>query len=51
MDFDPTPKTLRSQEEIEAYMTKYGVCLSSNVKLEWCPPDTKYTKASKAGVM
>jgi len=33
MDFDPTPKTIRSQEEVEAYLMKYGVHLPSNVKL------------------
>jgi len=50
MDFYPTPKTPRSQEEAEAYLTKYGVRLPSNVKIKWCPPDTKYTKSPKAGV-
>ena len=32
MDFDPTPKTIRSQEGVEAYLIKYGVHLPSNVK-------------------
>jgi len=47
MDFDPTPKTLYS-EEVEAYVMKCGVHLPSNVKVEWCPPDIEYIKAPKA---
>ena len=49
MDFNPTSKTIRSQDEVEAYLTKYGVRLPSNVKTEWCPPDIEYTKAPKIG--
>ena len=37
MDFDLTPKALRDQKEVEAYMMKYDVQLPSNVKVEWCP--------------
>ena len=47
MDFDPTLKTLRS-EEVEAYLMKCGVHLPSNIKVEWCPLDTEYIKAPKA---
>ena len=32
MDFDPTPKIIRSQEGLQAYLIKYGVHLPSNVK-------------------
>jgi len=48
MDFDPTPKALRNQEEVEAYLMKYGIRLPSNVKVKWCPPDTEYKKAIEA---
>ena len=48
MDFDPTPKALRDQKEVEAYMMKYDVQLPSNVKVEWCPSDTEYKKAPEA---
>jgi len=49
MDFDPTPKILRSQKEVDEYLANYGVRLSSNGKAEWCPVKTDYTMAPKRG--
>jgi len=49
MDFDPMPKILRSQKELDGYLARYGVRLPSNVKVEWYPPDTDYTEAPEAG--
>ena len=42
-DFDPMPKILRSQKEVDEYLARYGVRLPSNVKVEWCPAETDYT--------
>ena len=49
MYFDPTPKTLRSQKEMDEYLVRYDVRLPSNVKVEWCSSDTDYTEAPEAG--
>jgi len=51
MDFDLTTTTLHNQAEVEKYLLKYGVRLPSNVRVNWCPSDTDYTKAMKAGGM
>ena len=47
--FDPTPKALHSQKEVEAYPTKYGIRLPSNVKVEWCPLNTELANAPEGG--
>ena len=47
MDFDPATKTLHNQEEVEKYLLKYDVHLLLDVKVNWCPPGTNYTKAPK----
>jgi len=49
MDFDPILKAIHNQKEVEDYLVKYGVHLPSNVKVEWCPPNTNYTKSSRIG--
>ena len=51
MDFDPAIRTLHNQVDVEKYLLKYGVCLPSNVRVDWCPSDTNYTKAPRAGGM
>ena len=43
MDFDPTLKTLRNQKVFNEYLVQYVIRLPSNIKVEWCPPDTGYT--------
>jgi len=50
IEFDHTSKILRNQKEVDEYLTKYGVPLSSNVKVEWCPAETDYIVAPVSGV-
>jgi len=45
MDFYLTPKILCNQKEVDGYLARYDVQLQSNIKVEWCPPDTDYIKA------
>ena len=49
IDFDPTLKILHSQKEVDEYLARYGVRLSLNVKVEWCPVETDYTVTPKTG--
>jgi len=49
MDFDPTPKILHSQKEVDEYLERYDVQLPSNVKVEWWPADTDYIASPKVG--
>ena len=32
----------RRRKEVNAYLAKYGVCLPSNVQVEWCFADTDF---------
>ena len=49
MNFDPTPKILCSQKEVDEYLARYGIRLPSNVKVEWRPAETDYKVAPKPG--
>jgi len=49
MDFNPTPKILCNQKEVDEYLEQYGIRLPSNIKVEWCTPDINYIETSKAG--
>ena len=46
MDLDPTLKIL-SSKKVDEYLAKYGVRLSSNVNVKWCPVKTDYIVAPK----
>ena len=37
VDFDPRTTKLHSQEEVDEYLAKYDICLSSEIKVEFCP--------------
>ena len=41
MDFEPKTTELHSREDVE-YLKKYKVELSPGIKVEFCPPDTKF---------
>jgi len=49
MNFDLMPKILRNQKEVDEYLARYSVQLSSNFKMEWCPAETDYAVAPKTG--
>ena len=44
MDIDPKTSVLCSQKEVDAYLVKCDVRLSSNVQVE-CPANTDFTVA------
>ena len=37
MDFDPRTTKLHSQEEVDECLVKYDICLSPEIKVEYCP--------------
>ena len=42
MDFGPKITRLHNQEDVDEYLEKYGIELSPGIKVEFCPPDTKF---------
>ena len=40
MDFDPKPRVLHSQKEVDDYLVMYEVHLPSRIKIELCSPET-----------
>ena len=43
MDFDPKPRVLRGQKEVDEYLTMYDVYLPYKIKVEWCSPEADVT--------
>ena len=40
MDFDPKPRVLHGQKEVDEYFATYGVRLPSKIEVEWCSPES-----------
>ena len=51
MDFDPKPRVLCGQKEVDEYLVLYDIRLPSKIKVEWCLPETDVTILLPAGGM
>jgi len=40
MDFDPKPRVLRGQKEVDEYLESYGIRQPSKIEVKWCSPET-----------
>ena len=49
MDFNPKPRVLYDQEEVDEYLVMYDVRFPSNVEVEWCSLETNVTVSPPAG--
>ena len=49
MNFDPMPRVLRGQKEVNEYLASHGVRLPSKIEVEWCSPETDITISPPTG--
>ena len=48
INFDPKPRVLRGQKEVEEYLMTY-VCLPLKIRVQWCSPEIDVIVPPPAG--